>query len=109
MVPDGDRRHVAESGSVVAKEKPVLERDEQIESELVLRYQVLGNQRRYLGEEPGQCSLQRDMRFHCALDGGEDFRGEAGSVFYGDCSGHRRRTSGPQLWALGQLANHGTY
>ena len=67
MVPDGDRRHAAQSGDVIGQILRIVEWDEHIVRELVLRDDLLDSPRRRLGAAPFKHPLERGMVGHAEL------------------------------------------
>ena len=67
MVPDGDRRHAAQSADVIGQILRIVEWDEHIVRELVLRDDLLDSPRRRLGAAPFKHPLERGMVSHGEL------------------------------------------
>jgi hypothetical protein len=59
MIPDGDRRHAAQSGRVVNEEHAVPIRKDDVVGALVLNHDALDEARRLMGEPPTDDIFER--------------------------------------------------
>ena len=67
MAPDGDRRHDAESGDVIGEILRIVEWDEHVMSEFVLRDDLFDSPYRRLGPAPFEDTLVRGLASYRGL------------------------------------------
>jgi len=80
VVPDGDRRHAAKSGDVIGQILRIVEWDEHVVSELVLRDDLLDSPRRHLGAAPSKDPLESGMLGHGELKSAEVSVGQTSAI-----------------------------